>query len=71
MSAERPTRGRLADIFAELESRPDVLDALQEHLLGGTPASRLARDLTATGFPVGATTIKDYRAKLREEGVGK
>lgn len=61
--------GKLAAIFDELDSRPDVQQALSEHLLGGTPATQVARDLTATGFPVSATTIKDYRVSARESGL--
>lgn len=61
--------GKLATIFDELDSRPDVQATLTEHLLGGTSASRLARDLSEAGFPIGATTIKDYRALARDCGL--
>ena len=64
-------KGKLAEIFDALADRPDVMEKLMEHLLGGTSASRLARDLTASGYPIGATTIKDYRIAQREQGVGE
>lgn len=70
MSRPNDLSGKLKDIFDELDERPDVQARLSEHLLGGTPASTLARNLTASGFPVGPTTIKTYRASLRaQEGV--
>lgn len=69
MSRPEGLSGKLKDIFDALEDRPDVTAALTEHLLGGTSATKIARDLTATGFPVGATTIKDYRAQARESGL--
>lgn len=43
--------------------------ALLPHLLGGSPADWLARTLTEHGHQIGATTIKDYRRALRQEGV--
>ena len=61
-------KGKLAAIFKDLESRPDVTEALTKHLLGGTPADKLARDLTESGWPIGATAIKDYRRMARENG---
>ena len=60
-------KGKLAAIFDALDSRPDVQEALAEHLLGGTPASRLAATLTESGYPIGATAIKDYRARVRRQ----
>lgn len=59
-------KGKLAAIFDDLESRPDVRAALTEHLLGGTPASQLARDLTESGWPISATTIKEFRQTSRD-----
>lgn len=58
--------GKLKDILDELDGHP-AQERLEEHLLGGTSAARLARWLTDSGFPVGETTIKTYRARLREE----
>lgn len=59
-------KGKLASIFQDLEGRPDVAAALTEHLLGGTPASTLARDLTDSGWPISATTIKEFRRDNRD-----
>lgn len=59
-------KGKLAAIFKDLEDRPDVTERLTEHLLGGTPASQLARDLTESGWPVSATTIKEFRQDNRD-----
>lgn len=39
----------------------EYLDVLLDR---SRPAQRLAEALTAGGFPVGATTIKDYRRRV-------
>lgn len=61
--------GKLRDIFDDLAGHP-AQSVLEEHLLGGTPAAQIARWLRESGFDIGATTIKEYRALTREE-VGK
>jgi hypothetical protein len=47
---------------------PDARDAFLTHLRGGTSATWLADWLKRAGHPVGATTIKDYRKKVRDAG---
>lgn len=46
----------------------DAREAFLAHLRGGTSATWLADWLTRAGFPVGATSIKDYRKKVRDAG---
>lgn len=61
----QPT-GKLLDILTDLEaSFGEALEPLLDHLQGGTSAEWLAETLTEAGAPIGATTIKAYRRKLR------
>lgn len=46
-------------------------EAVLDHLLGGTSADWLSGWFKRYGTPVGSTTIKTYRASLRETGVCK
>lgn len=43
-------------------------DVLREHLMGGTSANWLARELKESGFNISPTTLKEYRAKERGRG---
>lgn len=43
--------------------------ALLPHLLGGTSAERIARELSNAGHRIGVTSIKVYRRSLRQEGL--
>lgn len=55
--------GKLKEV---LESLPQpYADAALNHLNGGTSAEWLASVLTDAGYPIGATTIKQYRRKMR------
>lgn len=60
--------GRLAEVLDQLGD--EERDSVVAHLTGGSSASWLARTLSKHGHPIGATTIKDYRAVLRETGGG-
>lgn len=72
--AVQPT-GKLKDIIDTLSESfgPEAMDPLLAHLQGGTSAEWLADTLTEAGHPIGVTTIKQYRRKLRaatnEKGV--
>lgn len=54
--------GRLLEIYQELTEEEQ--EALSEHLLGGTSASWLARQLTDAGYKISATTLKEQRSRL-------
>lgn len=56
--------GRLAEVLGELNSKRR--EAFVGHLLGGTSADWLARTMKQGGVPIGATTIKRYRAAVRD-----
>lgn len=62
----KPT-GKLADTLEALAEVkvPGLVNAVEEHLKGGTSAEWLAECLTDCGYPIGATTIKSYRRRLR------
>lgn len=61
----KPT-GKLGDIIESLQaSHGEAVDPLLGHLIGGTSADWLAETLTEAGLPIGPTTIKAYRRKLR------
>jgi hypothetical protein len=47
---------------------PEARDAFLTHLRGGTSAAWLADWLKRAGHAVSATTIKDYRKKVRDAG---
>ena len=47
----------------------EAREAILAHLRGGTSAAWLSRWLTKAGHPVSATTIKDYRKKVRDVGL--
>lgn len=55
----RPLRGRLAEIYEELD--PGERDALMDHLEQGTSAEWLAAVLTRNGHKVSQTTIRAQR----------
>lgn len=44
-------------------------EATLPHLLGGTSAEWVAQTLTEEGFPIGKTSIREYRRSLRDQGV--
>jgi hypothetical protein len=44
-------------------------EAFLAHLRGGTSAVWLSDWLSRAGHPVSATTIKDYRKKVRDDGL--
>ena len=46
----------------------EAREAILTHLRGGTSAAWLSDWLTRAGHPVSATTIKDYRKKVRDVG---
>lgn len=76
MIADLPVKptGKLLDILEDLEAGyGEALEPLLGHLAGGTSAEWLAETLTEAGAPIGPTTIKQYRRKLRaainEKGV--
>lgn len=65
VGAPEPT-GKLKDIINDLsKSYGEALEPFLKHLSGGTSAEWLADTLTEAGYPIGATTIKSYRRKLR------
>lgn len=47
----------------------EASEAFLTHLRGGTSAAWLADWLTRAGHAVSATTIKDYRKKVRDAGL--
>jgi hypothetical protein len=47
----------------------EAREAFLAHLLGGTSAAWLSDWLSRAGHPVSATTIKDYRKKVRHDGL--
>ena len=72
MAARQPSLpGTPGKALSALWSRLETIQqqALLPHLLGDTSAQWLAETLTAKGYPIGRTTIKDYRRALREQGV--
>jgi hypothetical protein len=44
----------------------EAREAFLAHVRGGTSATWLADWLTRAGHPVGATTVKDFRKKVRD-----
>ena len=50
---------------AVMSLEPARREAFIEHLLGGTSADYLADWMKRAGHPVGATTIKTFRANMR------
>lgn len=46
----------------------DARDAFLAHLRGGTSAAWLSGWLTRAGQPVSATTIKEFRKRVRDDG---
>lgn len=46
-----------------------VRDAFLAHVRGGTSAAWLADWLTRAGHPVGATTVKEFRKKVRHAAI--
>ena len=48
---------------------PEVTDAFMAHLRGGTSAVWLADWLTRAGHPVGQTAVKNYRTKVKRDGI--
>lgn len=57
---------RLQAVYEALA--PSAMESLRVHLMGGTSADTLADVLTRHGYPIGATTIKTYRRKMRQAG---
>lgn len=57
----------LSSVWGQL-SHPERA-ALLPHLVGATGADWVANELTRAGHPIGATSIKNYRRALRQEGV--
>ena len=62
-----PKGSRLEAIYGSLEAGERA--ALLAHLLGGTSAEWLAQTLTECGHPIGRSSIKRTRQKLKEGGV--
>lgn len=56
--------GRLKEVVYELPLAERT--AFLDHLHGGTSAEWLARTLKNAGHPIGATTLKSYRAAARD-----
>lgn len=57
--------GRLKEIYEELpEEEREALDA---HILGGTSAAWLSNTLTACGYKISSTTLKEQRARFNGE----
>lgn len=52
---------------AQLSATEEERTALAERLLGTVSADLLAQALTRAGFPVSATTIRNYRRSLRKD----
>jgi hypothetical protein len=49
---------------------PNARITLLAHIEGGTSAEYIAGWLTRWGSPVSATTVKDYRRRLRDQQAG-
>ena len=60
---------KLAVVLNELSEEASAV--VEEHLLGGCSAEWLAEQLTDTGYPVSASTIRTQRRAWRREGVVK
>lgn len=57
--------GILAEILEQLDEPTKTL--LLEHIVGGTPATWISAELTKAGYKISATTIKEQRARLRND----